>query len=350
LTAFDFYSEVVKLYRGVPQNAALSDFTFEPYTKWIDESTAEVVDANRIIDNDKLVLKPATIANNYRDVLLTFTEDKDILNVLYTEQTGEIYGQARLNLDNEFGTDTLTIQSKFGANIPSFIPGTSIIAYRFLDRDGKGVAVKPRFAYYQGTSALQPIFLEDLFNIGVVITVNNVPQFGHYTTPFGGYAAPNKDFNFGSCPTFFTTEASPKDNLLNRFWLRPIREFYSKDALFVEGQVLLPFSRIKRLKFNEVFNFETARLAFWKITDLSIVDLDLAVGEFYVRRPFTNFDLAPYAAVNVVNNVVQFVDALDNTPVVTADPEKLEVSCEAYGFIYDPINNVCNYRPQILIQ
>lgn len=347
ITFFDFYQSAIQQFCGVPQFLGNDTFTFLPYETWI-ESNGKLINGDSLIDLSKFVIKPVTQVNNYKSIRLTYQSDKDFLNELFEQNTGRVYGTALItDTGNQFSTEEFRIESKFAPTPISFIPDSGLIAPRFLNQQGQGVEVKPRFLTYQGNRNLQTILLRDLFDTSNTFTYTSIALFGHYTSPFGGYAEPNFDFNFGGNPTFFTTNPPPKNNLFSK-WQRYLRELFSPDARFFEGQIKTELFDAFSLELNEKVYFQNTNFAIEEIENINAKEVDLATLKMYKRIPFEPSDIAPLNPVDIINNVVQWVNVQTGLPEPTPTPEVLQLSCEAYGFTYDLNNNVCVFRPNII--
>ena len=346
ITFFDFYQSVMQRFCGVPEfnNNA---YSIQPYNVWI-ESNSKTIDGDQLIDQNVYDVFPATKYNNFKSILLTDQSDNDLLNQAYFNATNRIYGQAEItNTGNEFSTAQFKIESKFAPTPIGFIPQTQILAARFITPDGSGLRTKCRYLYFQGVIEVTPITIKDFLGQNI-LTFNQLPVFGHYSSPFGGYGSPKFDLNFGSNPTFFTTNPPPRDNVFFKYWNRFLQENFSPQAQFIEAKMLLPVGEVFNLKLNERIYFKNEEYAAFEFDNVNAKETDKSDAKLVKRIPFEPISVAPLFPVEITNNVVEWVDVLTGLPQPTPTAPDLELSCNAYGFNYDAVNNLCIFRPQTI--
>jgi hypothetical protein len=147
---------------------------------------------------------------------LTYAPDEDQSNVLYTQATGEIYGQIEYTFDNEYVKDvdtkellfspTPVYKTLFGAYVPAIngaAPNTNI-----------------RILYDGGLGTCQPFDIIDFGTTGE-IGLTDYPMLGHFNDPL----YPTFDINFGTNDYYFYEVATlTANNLYNLYWRRTVNQ------------------------------------------------------------------------------------------------------------------------------
>ena len=147
---------------------------------------------------------------------LTYAQDEDEYNKIYTQMTGEIYGQIEYTFDNEYVKDvdvkellfspTPVYYTPFGAYVPAVIgsaPNTNI-----------------RILYDGGEQVCGPFDIVDFGTTGQY-GVTTYPMLGH----FNNALTPTFDINFGTNDFYFyQTESLTANNLYNLYWRRTINQ------------------------------------------------------------------------------------------------------------------------------
>jgi hypothetical protein len=147
---------------------------------------------------------------------LTYAQDEDEFNTLYTQVTGEIYGQIEYTFDNEYVKDvdvkellfspTPVYYTPFGAYTPALIgsaPNTNI-----------------RILYDGGEQVCGPFDIVDFGTTGQY-GVTTYPMLGH----FNNALTPTFDINFGTNDFYFyQTESLTANNLYNLYWRRTVNQ------------------------------------------------------------------------------------------------------------------------------
>jgi hypothetical protein len=147
---------------------------------------------------------------------LTYAPDDDEYNKIYTQMTGEIYGQIEYTFDNEYVKDVDTKEllfsptpvyyTPFGAYVPAMIgsaPNTNI-----------------RILYDGGEQVCGPFDIVDFGTTGNY-NVTTYPMLGH----FNNALTPTFDINFGTNDFYFyQTESLTANNLYNLYWRRTVNQ------------------------------------------------------------------------------------------------------------------------------
>jgi len=147
---------------------------------------------------------------------LTYEADEDEYNKIYTQLTGEIYGQIEYTFDNEYVKDVETqallfsptpvYYTPFGAYVPAVIgsaPNTNI-----------------RILYDGGEQVCGPFDIVDFGTTGQY-GVTTYPMLGH----FNNALTPTFDINFGTNDYYFYEPVSlTANNLYNLYWRRTVNQ------------------------------------------------------------------------------------------------------------------------------
>jgi hypothetical protein len=147
---------------------------------------------------------------------LTYAQDEDEFNTLYTQMTGEIYGQIEYTFDNEYVKDvdvkellfspTPVYYTPFGAYVPAMI--------------GSAPNNNIRILYDGGEQVCGPFDIVDFGTTGQY-GVTNYPMLGH----FNNALTPTFDINFGTNDFYFyQTESLTANNLYNLYWRRTVNQ------------------------------------------------------------------------------------------------------------------------------
>jgi len=147
---------------------------------------------------------------------LTYAQDEDEFNTLYTQMTGEIYGQIEYTFDNEYVKDvdvkellfspTPVYYTPFGAYVPAMI--------------GSAPNNNIRILYDGGEQVCGPFDVVDFGTTGQY-GVTTYPMLGH----FNNALTPTFDINFGTNDFYFyQTESLTANNLYNLYWRRTVNQ------------------------------------------------------------------------------------------------------------------------------
>jgi hypothetical protein len=213
---------------------------------------------------------------------LTYAPDEDQSNVLYTQATGEIYGQIEYTFDNEYVKDvdtkellfspTPVYKTLFGAYVPAIngaAPNTNI-----------------RILYDGGLGTCQPFDIIDFGTTGE-IGLTDYPMIGHFNNPL----YPTFDINFGTNDYYFYEVATlTANNLYNLYWRRTVNQINV-------GKMLIAFFDlnevdIQSLKLNDKIYIDNSWWNINKIQDYNANNNSLTKVELISID--TEIDLAPY--------------------------------------------------------
>lgn len=213
---------------------------------------------------------------------LTYAPDEDSPNVVYTQATGEIYGQIQYTFENEYVKDvdikellfspTPVYRTLFDAYVPAIngiAPNTNI-----------------RILYDGGQGTCQPFDIIDFGTTGQ-FNVTNYPVLGHFNDPI----YPTFDINFGTCDYYFyQVGALTANNLYNLYWRRTVNQINV-------GKMLIAYFDLKEidiqtLKLNDKIYIDNSWWNINKIQDYNANNNGLTKVELISID--TEIDLPPF--------------------------------------------------------
>jgi hypothetical protein len=213
---------------------------------------------------------------------LTYAPDEDTPNVLYTQATGEIYGQIEYTFDNEYVKDvdtkellfspTPVYQTLFGAYVPAI--------------NGSAPNTNIRILYDGGLGTCQPYDIIDFGTTGE-IGLTDYPMIGHFNNPL----YPTFDINFGTNDYYFYEVATlTANNLYNLYWRRTVNQINVGKMLIAYFD--LSEVDIQALKLNDKIYIDNSWWNINKVQDYNANNNSLTKVELISID--TEIDLAPY--------------------------------------------------------
>jgi hypothetical protein len=252
----DFLTWIFRAFNlyAIPDSIDANKLIIEPRD---DFYTNEVVDITNNLDtSSEIMVKPMGVLD-FRDFVLKYKEDKDEYNSKYQDLFGEPYSTKRLSIDNDFLTQTNTVEVGFSASPLSNTNGQHDRIYTKIRK------IDPN----TNNSELPSYNIRMLIYGGLVAT--NIGW--KLNTRLGGIINYEADFPYAgmldstSNPTYDLGFSQPKaiyyglgsttytnGNLFNRYWKKTIEEITDKDSKIITA----------KFKFNEV---EFNALSFRKI-------------------------------------------------------------------------------------
>ena len=236
-----------------------------------------------------------------REYLYTYKEDGDYYNERYQNRHGHTYGRRRIEVDNDFVTNTKEVDVVFSAS-PLVNDGNSArIITKIYDSDiSEGVTPTGsniRVLYYNRiltTGTPDWTFSSYFSGTGSVFFY---PYAGHLTHPL----APAQDINFGIPQELYYTAnvwtgtlLYTNNNLYNRFHKRHIEEITNKDAKVLTAFFDLTAWDIEKLDFrdqilidnsywrmNRVMDYNPFKEGLTKVELIKIVEVEALEAETF---------------------------------------------------------------------
>ena len=186
---------------------------------------------------------------------LTYKEDNDSPNAVFTQATAEIYGQLEYTFNNEYVKDTDVKELLFS---PTPVGKTSFDAYLPMIN---GIAPKTniRILYDSGLKTCQPFNIYEYGTTGTT-GLTSYPQTGH----FNDALTPTFDINFGVCDYYFyQTSVLTNNNLYNLYWRRTVNQINVGKMLIASFD--LNEADIQTLKLNDKIRINNS---WWNINKI----------------------------------------------------------------------------------
>jgi hypothetical protein len=213
---------------------------------------------------------------------LTYAPDEDSPNVVYTQATGEIYGQIEYTFDNEYVKDVDTKELLFS---PTPVEKTLFGAY-VPSINGAAPNTNIRILYDGGLGTCQPFDIIDFGTTGE-IGLTDYPMIGHFNNPL----YPTFDINFGTNDYYFYEVATlTANNLYNLYWRRTVNQINVGKMLI--GYFDLNEVDIQTLKLNDKIYIDNSWWNINKVQDYNANNNSLTKVELISID--TEIDLAPY--------------------------------------------------------
>ena len=213
---------------------------------------------------------------------LTYKEDKDTANAVYTQATAEIYGQIEYTFDNEYVKDTDTKELLFS---PTPVNKTVFDAYLPMI-NGIAPNTNIRILYDAGLQTCQAFNIYEQGTTGVT-GLTSYPQTGH----FNDALTPTFDLNFGVCDYYFyQTSVLTNNNLYNLYWRRTVNQINVGKMLI--ASFYLNEADVQTLKLNDKIRIDNSWWNINKVMDYNANDETLTKVELISVD--TEIDLAEF--------------------------------------------------------
>jgi hypothetical protein len=213
---------------------------------------------------------------------LTYAADTDQPNVLYTQATGEIYGQIEYTFDNEYVKDVETQELIFS---PTPVYRTLFDAY-VPALNGSAPNTNLRILFDGGEQPCQQFDIVDFGTTGQ-FGLTNYPMLGH----FNNALTPTFDINFGTNDYYFyETETLTANNLYNLYWRRTVNQINVGKMLI--AYFYLDELDIQTLKLNDKIYIDNSWWNINKIQDYNANNNSLTKVELISID--TEIDLAAF--------------------------------------------------------
>lgn len=294
----------------VPENITMKDFftsivkMFNIYVEHDDEKTNHLIlqtrndfytsgvtlDWTPKLDVAKITAEPMGVLD-FKKYLYTYRDDVDYYNKRYKDKYGEVYGEKRIDVANDFQTQDKKTDVIFAATTLADKPNIDRIIPTILNIDAKGVVthktVNSRILYYGGVkSTTNPWTYKDSTSNQ---TETTFPYAGHLDST----TAPLLDLSFGTPrEVYYTTAVYTDGNLYNTFHKQFIDEITDKDSRVLKAYMRLTPTDILTLDFRNTIFIDGVKYRLNKIIDYDPVFTKLTLCEF-IKIKFTT----PFTAI-----------------------------------------------------
>ena len=159
-------------------------------------------------------------------MLFSYKEDDDLYNENYTKSIDgeEIYGQKKIEFDNQFVKGTKKVESIFSPTPLIYSSPNEEMIIPFIGTSNNDINI--RTLYYGGllNTLNSKTWHLDSVDSGTptTTTYTTYPYAGHFDDPI----TPTVDINFGLNPYYYYTEltTSPNNNLYNKYWRNTVNQ------------------------------------------------------------------------------------------------------------------------------
>jgi hypothetical protein len=253
----DFLTWIFRAFNlyAVPDTIDANKLIIEPRD---DFYTSDIVDITNNLDtSSELMVTPMGVLD-FRDFVLKYREDKDEYNTKYQELFGEVYGTKKYSVQNDFLTQTNSVEIGFS---PSPLASSNGYHDRIFTKIRK---VDPN----SQNSELPSYNIRMLYYGGLVAT----SQGWKLKTRLDGTITFGADFPYAGMlddtlnPTLDLSFAQPKaiyyglgsttytnGNLFNRYWKKTIEEITDKDSKIIKGKFRLNEVEFSNLSFRKIY-------------------------------------------------------------------------------------------------
>ena len=230
-----------------------------------------------------------------KEIIFSYKEDNSsAYNEAYTESTGDIYGQKKIEFDNDFAQNTKNITSIFSTAPLLFkgLEGNDVVVPNIDSADGKRI---PALLYWGGLiNVKDSLGVASTFDITwgnvtpTVVSRSTYPYAGHYDDPY----TPTLDIHYGEV-TFeyygILLNSLTNNNLFNTYWRNYINQISS--GKLITSNFLLKETDINFIKDNlnaRIF-IKDSYYVINKITDYKPLDSGLTKVELLQINKGTTF-------------------------------------------------------------
>jgi hypothetical protein len=264
----DFFNSIVKMF-----NLFVEVDKFNPNKLYIEPrptfySSGVTRDWSEKLDYSKETkIIPMGELNN-KTYLFTYKEDTDFFNNQYKSKYGEIYGEKRYDIQNDFLKGEVKTELIFSPTPLVDTIGHDRVLSKIYTVDNNG-QIKPtgsnmRILYYGGLKQTSYPW-SHIATSGTTVR-NDYPYAGH----LDDVQEPTLDLNFGiPRQVYYTPSRYTANNLYNKYWKDYIEQIADKDSKLFTGYFLINEFDIQSLDFRDTFFFENE---YWRLN--KIIDYD----------------------------------------------------------------------------
>lgn len=274
----DFFLSILKMFNLILYDNPnkTNDLIIEPRDKFF-ESKKKTKDWTSKLDRSrKIKITPMSEldANVY---LYTYKADDDFYNKQYSdENNGAIYGEFKLDVNNDFSDKTNKTEILFSPtpDADKFI--YDAVAPFFIEKDDKGIKskkVKPRILFYGGPLYTASLWVTENANqpINEGTFTNKYPYCGMWDHP----TEPLYDLGFGkTTTTYWDTQVAPVNTLFEQFHKSTLRTITDINSRLLEGYFHLTPSDIASFDFRDIIFIDGS---YWRVN--KIVDYNPVASE-----------------------------------------------------------------------
>lgn len=278
----DFVKSIFQMYNlyAYPDTNQPNNLVLVQRDEWYNSGTEKDWSLKLAKDQEQQLIFLPDLTN--KKLKLTYKEDKDTANVVYTQATAEIYGQLEYTFDNEYVKDTDIKELLFS---PTPVNKTVFDAYLPMI-NGIAPNTNIRILYDAGLQTCQAFNIYEQGTTGVT-GLTSYPQTGH----FNDALTPTFDLNFGVCDYYFyQTSVLTNNNLYNLYWRRTVNQINVGKMLIASFH--LNEADVQTLKLNDKIRIDNSWWNINKVLDYNANDETLTKVELISVD--TEIDLAEF--------------------------------------------------------
>jgi len=354
----DFLMDIMKMFNLVLQDNPnkSNDVLIEPRDDFF-KSRRRVLnwDEEKKLDNDSEVILTPMSDLDFKNYNYTYTNDGDYFNEEYTDETGRIYGDYEIAVDNDFSDEDNELKIKFAPTPNSSQWIDSRCAPFFADYDDEELnpkKVKPRILFYGGLVDMYQgsvLYVRDYENepTSTALNLTSYPYCGMWDHP----NTPQYDLAFGRTDKIYwdSFNVAPNNNLFQQFHKQTIRNIINPNAKLLECTVHLTPRDIAEFDFrdivfllgsywrvNKIIDYNPVRTdRLTKVELYKIVDIDI-IDKYTVEVPTSN--------KGCPNDLVSKKSPKLGVIIVSASGKEVtDDCCKQYGGTL--VDGICTVRP-----
>jgi hypothetical protein len=295
----DFMKSIINRFKlvFVPSRDNEKHFTITPWKDWILQGTA--YDWNHLLDTSKDIKSTPLFYGQNRFQVYADQEDSDFPNYTYQLSYKQTYGQLNLDSDNELLTGVITVKDQF-APTPIFpiggaVPGATgttlqnrqglaaeflipwISKADFTAVQNNPIQPKLRLVFYNGKQAVPGTGTVDALtwylknDSNVAVAQDYYPLMSEYS--YWPVSSSDYDLSWRNIPPLYNTEltglplARTNYDTFNVYWSTWYNTNFDPYSRKVEANLILDYTQMLDLKFNDYFFIKDAWYFVNKVTD-----------------------------------------------------------------------------------
>lgn len=226
---------------------------------------------------------------NNKTYLFTYKEDSDFFNNLYRSKYGEIYGEKRYDIQNDFLKGEVKTELIFSPTPLVDTIGHDRVIPKIYSVDKNGqitpTGSNMRILYYGGLKTTSYPW-SHIASSGTTVRTD-FPYAGH----LDDVENPTLDLNF-SFPreVYYTPSRYTSNNLYNKYWKDYIEQIADKDSKLFVGYFYINEFDIQSLDFRDSFFFENELWRLNKIIDYDRISNQPTKCEFIKLKTLPTYE------------------------------------------------------------
>lgn len=325
-----------------------NDLIIEPREDFF-RSKQKVKDWTQKLDRDSNIEIVPMSELDAKTYLYTYSEDSDLYNKEYTEETKRIYGDNEITVLNDFSEKTQKTQLMSSPSPMSDFGINGRVAPFFVDKDDenyKPKKVKPRVLFYDGLKDCEAWTIKDNPDDDMPLSLTQYPYCGMWDDPTN----PTEDLGFGTTSkVYFNTSQYPFNNLYNKLHRATLANIINKNARLFKGSFYLTPKDIVDFDFRDVIFIDGSYWRVFAIKDFNPVGSDSVTKVWLYKlvefNPINGYTInTPANTQSCPNDLIikqgktRNYYGSESGQTITGD------CCSALGGDY--INGVCYLPPQ----